>query len=353
MSLGGLQVWDVSAFAGRRHRRIQQIAVCFMAAILTATLGAQEVPKSPVIDAGTATAASEFKIPDGTPVQLRFAQSVHGITRIRSHTRVYSKPGDKVRLVVAEDVLVNGLVAICKGASGQATVTKTDTPTRVAANSYDRSALAADLVADLFLPQTGSVYLHLDWIEDMIGHRVPLRASSTGEAKPFIVVVESGNGGLTARPPKLARDLKTLAKMHLREWAPSGTRIFAFVHGEVGLDSAELQQTQALLPIRNTKAMLMIYRMKGHKTDNSELSCDDKTVGPVAEKQYVTLELKPGKHACRAGNTQPVEITAEAGEEYFLHLQRRTLADTWELKPVTTAEGEDSIVDLEETASKP
>jgi hypothetical protein len=297
------------------------------------------------------------KIPDGTALQLRFAQAVHGAVRRHLHVTEFSKPGDKIRLVVAEDVRVNGQVAICKGALGQATVIKADPPTENVPPSGDRGAFAAGLLANMLIPQTGVVSIQLDWVEDMTGHQIPLRpvleVKPDGKAKPkpksFVMSVESENGGRTARPSKLGADLKGLPR--LKAWAPSGTRILAFVDGDAPIDSYELEQAQALLPIRNTTSLLMIYRMKGHGTEQPSLSCDGKELGAIAEKRYTTLELQSGKHVCNVQGKLPTDLTTEAGEEYFLELQHHRLTNTWELKPMTTAEGEDSISGLEEMAA--
>ena len=105
-----------------------------------------------------------------------------------------AKPGDKVRLVVGNAIRVNGLVVVGKGAIGQATVDNVWLPVK----NYDRHG------NDTSSPQTG-LSLRLDWIEDVTGRQVLLRASSTGEAKPFTVEVLSKNGGMVARPEPVSR----------------------------------------------------------------------------------------------------------------------------------------------------
>jgi hypothetical protein len=288
-------------------------------------------------------------IPDGTLIQLRLAQSVRGMRRTIRGTRVYSKSGDKVRLVAADDVRVNGLVVISKGAVGQATVIKADPPP---INTYSYNDRYAAL-ADIFVPKTGGVSLQLDWIEDVTGHAIPLRAYPAGEAKPFTMVVLAENGGVVARPPKLSQDLKFKSLAHERAWAPTGTRIFGFVHGAVNIDPVELKDAQTLLPIPNPTAMLTIFRGKGHGEMQPRVSCDDKQVAAVGERQYTTLELVTGKHACHTDRQPPVEFTADAGEDYFLRVQYRTFASVWELKILTAAEGEDSISSLQPAGKTP
>jgi hypothetical protein len=242
-------------------------AIPYLCLCLTPASGAQEPPdvfspetqpfqQSPIV------APQPFTVPDGTQIQLRLAQPVRGITRTIKATRVYSKPGDKIRLVAADDVRVNRLVVISRGAVGQATVIKADPPP---INTYSYNDRYAAL-ADLFVPKTGNVLLQLDWIEDVTGHAIPLRTYPAGEAKPFTMVVLAENGGIVARPPKLSQDLKLKNLSHAKQWAPAGTRIFGFVHGAINIDPerlAELKDAQALLPIPNPTAMLTIFRGTG------------------------------------------------------------------------------------------
>ncbi len=327
------------------------IAYLCLGLCLTPTSGAQEPPdvlspETQPFQQPPTIALQTFTIPDGTQIQLRLAQPVRGMTRTIKGTRVYSKPGDKIRLVAADDVRVNGLVVISRGAVGQATVIKADPPP---INTYSYNDRYAAL-ADIFVSKTGSVLLQLDWIEDVTGHAIPLRAYSAGEPKPFTMVVLAENGGIVARPPKLSQDLKLKNLSHVKQWAPAGTRIFGFVHGAINIDPeglAELKDAQALLPIPNPTAMLTIFRGKGHHDLQPRISCDDKEIAPVGERQYTSLEIAPGKHACHADDRPALEFTVEAGEECFLSLQYRAISSLWELKAVTTAEGEDSVSSLE------
>lgn len=336
-------------FGKRKRKCVTALALSAIVGFcLTPKSGAHDPPEIYPLDVQPPKAASSdlpraFTIPDGTQVQLRLAQPVRGMTRTIKGTRVYSKPGDKVRLVAADDVRVNGLVVISKGAAGQATIIKADPPP-IHTYSYNDRYTA---LASLFVPTIGSVLLQLDWIEDITGHAVPLRAYQAGEAKPFTMVVLSENGGIVARPAKFSHDVKPKTLSHLKPWAPAGTRILGFVHGAANVDPAELKDAQALLPIPNPTAMLTIFRAKGHREVQPRISCDDKEVAPMGERQYTTLELAPGKHACHADGQPPVEFTAEAGDECFLRVHYRIFASAWELKLVTTAEGEDSTANLE------
>ena len=293
-------------------------------------------------------AAQTVTIPDGTTVQLRFAQPVRGMMRTAGGVKVEAHRGDKVRLVVAEDVRVKQLLVIARGAIGQATVHAAWLPTKV----RDRHG------NDITPPQTG-LSLKLDWVEDITGERVPLRALPKGKSKPFIVEVLSQNGGLVARPDSTRRNLiqimtftNLITMFHQRTWIPTGTRITVFVQGGVTLDPADIKQAQALLPIPNANALLTIYRTKGHAGDQAIVSCDEKELAPLGPQQYTSLELTPGKHACRMRAGKSLEISAEAGQEYFLEIHYKTLTGEWELQPVPISEGEDHVAHSEAIAKE-
>ena len=320
---------------------------------LAASSGAQEpydvfLPDIQSFRVTSVSAPQTFTVPDGTQVQLRLAQPVRGLMRSIKGTRVYSKAGDKIRLVAADDVRVNGMVVISKGAVGQATIAKTNPPPTNTYSYNDRYAA----LADLFVPKTGSVVLQLDWVKDITGHAIPLRAYPAGEAKPFTMMVLAENGGIVARPPKFSQDMKLRNLTHEKPWAPAGTRLLGFVHGAVNFEPAELKDAQALLPIPNPTAMLTIFRGKGHRETQPHISCDDKEVVAVGEREFTTLDLAPGKHSCHTDGQPPLEFLTDAGEEYFVQTQYRTFSSVWVLKLMTEAEGEDSMSSLEPAPEK-
>jgi hypothetical protein len=253
---------------------------------------------------------------------------------------IEAKPGDKVRLVVVNAVREDGLVVVSKGAIGEATVDRVWIPFK----TYDRRG------NNTTRPQTG---LSLQ-IQSVTGKQVLLRASPTGEAKPFTVEVLSKDGGLVARPDSMRRNLievATLANLvtmfRLKTWIPAGTRLQAFSHGATVVDANEAAQAQTLLPASNLNATLTVYRKKGQRESHMQLFCDAKEVSTLGERQYTILDLTPGAHACRAGDGGPSNLTVIAGEEYFIHLRHNAFSGGWELKLVNMAEGEDAIAGME------
>ena len=78
-----------------------------------------EAPPSSATATGNATFSTrQFEIPNGIPIRMRLAQPVRGVTRSLIKIKVHSQEGDIVRLVVADDVRVNGMIVIPKGAVG-------------------------------------------------------------------------------------------------------------------------------------------------------------------------------------------------------------------------------------------
>jgi hypothetical protein len=272
---------------------------------------------------------------------MRLAQPVHGITRTLVKIKVYSREGDMVRLVSAEDVRVKGVVVIPKGARGQATVTNVQVPGLTSGGNFQKG-----MAIELFIPKTGSVSLELDWVEDITGEKVPLRALPTGESKPFVMSVWAEHGGMVIHPAKVKRDLKGLVRGHLRPWAPTGSHITAFVDGATGINAEDVKQAQELLPLPNENGILTIYRTKGQIAEHLQIFCDEKEIATLGELQYVSLEVTPGKHSCRIGQQTPLQFNAKAGEQQFLHVHRKS-AKTWELVLVGIDEGEDGTANGE------
>ena len=279
----------------------------------------------------------KFVIPDGTPIRLRLAQPVRGMTRSLVKAKVYSREGDTVRLVVSDDVRVNGMVVISKGAIGAATVTKVQDPglgSPGSGGSYERGQAIL-----LLLPKAGSVSLQLDWVESVTGEEIPLRALPTGESKPFVMSVSAERGGMIVRPAKTKRDLHDFFTGHLRNWAPIGSRVAAYVEGRAAIDLEDLKQAQELFPVPQGNGIVTIYRTNDRNSARVPVSCDNQELGTLGGMQYLAFEIAPGKHTCRSGQRELRDFVAEAGERYFLHLRQKNNA--WSLELVDVDEGED------------
>lgn len=278
--------------------------------------------------------AQTVVVPDGTPVFLRFAQPVYGLAVAPEKTAI--KKGAAIRLVAAGDVRANGRIVITKGSVAQAMVTNV------------RRLVGSDLVF------TG-LTLRLDWVTTVTGARAPLRPRRTGTAESFEAEVFSDKGGIEVIPHSFKRgmanaliglDLFTTRTFREKMWIPAGSRMHAFLDGDVTIGLAELEQAQAGLPTPNLTATLYVFRTKERGGLSPPVFCDQNEVGPLGSRQSAIVDLEPGKHSCHAGMSRPIELTVEGGNDYFLRL-RSGMSNNWELKPVSTAEGEDRTADSE------
>src|SRR5215470_4244189 len=169
------------------HLTLARVLVLKAVAVLSVTmLGAQT---QSVADSRQVPLAGKavVTIPDGTPVEMRFAQPVRGKVLNPVDAGAEAKPGDVVHLVSVADIRVGGLIVIAEGAIAQATVARVKKPLTT-------------------LVDTG-LGLQLDWIEDVTGAHVALRISPQGESAPFMVQVLSTKSGIVARPETLQGDI--------------------------------------------------------------------------------------------------------------------------------------------------
>lgn len=290
--------------------------------------------------AGPPARPQRLGIPDGTTIQLRFAQPVRAKMptdycetmpqQCQYGLPPETKPGETVRLVAAADVRVSGLVVVAKGAAAQATIIR---------------------VRHALWDSTGLV-LKFDWVEDVAGGRIPLRLSDRGKPEAFEVSVKSVSGGMVARRARMVREfsrglvLPLDRNIGMLAWIPVGTRILGFVHEDFVLDEPAIREAQALLPVSTENAIITVYRTKGGAESAPFVVCDGKKIDAIGPLQYTVLELPPQKHTCQIERHKPLEILAQAGEEYFFRLHYGTLAGNWELESVSAAEGEDEVVNL-------
>jgi hypothetical protein len=281
-------------------------------------------------------------IPDGTPVQLRFAQAVWGFPIspfILDPPRPPFTKGDAVRIVAAADVEIGGHIVIRRGSIGQATV------------------MATSLIVDRKHPTTG-IDLRIDWIKSISDQMVPLRLHKKGKPGGIILDVYSGHGGFSIDQVSLSRGLiqamtfQYMAKsLHQKLWVPVGTRMIGFVHGSIPLDGGRLSEAEARLPLPNTTGLVTIYRVKGQKDQKPDVSCDGKALAPLGSRQFLELELPPGDHALSVSRGESAPLTISPGKEYYLWLRWHPLPGSWKLEAVSTPEGEDGISDGEMVGS--
>jgi hypothetical protein len=306
--------------------------------LLVATAHAQRSDPKP---AAAPSAAQPIVIPDGAEVELRFAQPLMG-KAARKNPFVPSgvheaEAGDEVRLVAGTNVRIDGHIVIAKGAVGKARVTDV------------LPVLSDGRTSD----QTG-IFLQLEWIKNVNDVEIPLRAFRKGKPEKFHTIVESDHGGVVVHPQKgLAlfavasdTDKDVPVDPKRKSWIPPGSRLTAYVQGPVSLDRSAVDQAQAQLPVSASTATLTIYRTQDNHQSAAWVACDGSPLARIGERQYAVVELAPGAHSFQIAGGKPLAVTTAPGEEYFLLVRPRTFGD-WELKPVSTGEGEDSIAGAE------
>ena len=331
--------------AGLSQRVVASICSKFAALVLLAILlpplsFSQQVPAQEASETRKSSEppSSSIVIPDGTPVQLRFAQAIWGFPIspfILDPPHPPFKKGDAVRIVAAADVEVAGHIVIRRGSLGQATVTNTN-------HIIDRKH-----------PNTG-VDLRLDWVSSINEQIVPLRLHKKGKQGSIILDVYSDHGGFSVNQESLAHGLfeamtyQTLAKsLHQKLWVPVGTRMVGFVHGSFSLDAVRLAEAEGRLPVPNTTGLITIYRIKGQKEQRLEVFCDGKSFAQLGSRQFFELELPPGDHVFTISGGESFLLTVSQGKEYYLWLRWHSISGAWKIVSVITPEGEDGISDGE------
>ncbi|HEY7402873.1 MAG TPA: hypothetical protein VIB39_05090 [Candidatus Angelobacter sp.] len=295
-------------------------------------------------------AEQNIVVPDGTPIQLRFAQDVWGQAVKKSplpgQVPGQVQPGDTVHLVSVADVRIGAHIVITKGALAQATIVDVVAPLMSSGQKASETGL----------------FLRLDWIKSINGIEIPLRAFKTGGSGRFHVKVVPDGQGTKVLPDKITPFLSRMATpdpeanadRHTsrhnppkpddpKSWIPAGTTIASFIQGAIMLNTAEVEQAQALRPKMNSGALLSIYRGQDHKSDRRSISCDGQEQMQIGERQYVVVALAAGEHKCQMDKEEPVSFTARDGDEIFAHLHPRPLGGGWTLKLVSTAEGEAGV----------
>jgi hypothetical protein len=338
------------------HLRFACLGVIFLIGSLPTTAGALD----PIaLHLPNQDQADQIIVPDGTQIELRFAQDVWGQAVKRSALPVQVagqvQPGDRVHLVSVADVRIGERVVIAKGALAQATVMDV-----VAPIMYERQQAS----------ETG-LFLRLDWLKSINGAEIPLRVFKKGTSGRFHVKVVSDGKGTKVLPDKITPFLSKMATSndednsghHIsqrgiqkrsiqkedgpKNWIPAGTTIASFVQGAFLLNAAEVDQAQAHLPKLNSEAMLSIYRSQDHKSVQRVVSCDSQEPTQLGERQYVVLRLSAGQHSCQVDKEEPLAINVHAGDEIFAHLHPRTLGGGWTLKLVSASEGEAGVAAAE------
>ena len=211
---------------------------------------------------------------DGTAIKLRLAENLTSAT---------AKTGQSVSFEVTEDVLVQGVVVLAKGAQALATVTD--------ANSKKS------------MGRGGKLNVSVDSARLADGEKVQLRAVQDNKGGGHIgamtgAMVATSIVFFPAAPLFLFIKGKDIT-------IPKGTEVTAFVEGDMKLDMAKFASA---VPT-GTATSAPVSQAAGLMVDANVPNCDIEVDGNFIGNTPSTLTLPPGKHEVTVKKTGYVDWT--------------------------------------------
>ena len=272
-------------------------------------------------------ANSAMKLADATPVLLRTKEPLSSAT---------AKVGDRVPFRVTENVKAGDLIVIQRGAEAWGVVTAVQPRRRKG--------------------RGGNVDVAIESMQLLTGESAPLRAAEHTK----------GGGGsmkrdmaeLSLRSMGLGLPLVPLFLLERGEDArlPAGTKVTAYVNGDVPLDREAYERGQPPIVQRTGPATVTIFRTKWPAATAYKPSvyCGKIALARLPSADFFKIQLPPGKYSLRSNDGQVVELQLEEGQEAYLQMQMitRGLSMKGHLWRVSNSEGEDEIVGLHELSAK-
>jgi hypothetical protein len=311
----------------------------FIAAIflVTGSSFAQESTGAPQTPAATNPA---MKLADATPVLLRMKEALSSGT---------AKVGDRVPFRVTEDVKAGNLIIIQRWAEAWGVVSAVQKKKRKG--------------------QPGSVDVAIQSVQLLSGERALLRAEKhlkgkdkTGQIVNDIDQVESEMGQGSTGPVFQVLALPILPLFLLEKGKdallPAGTRVTAYLNGDVPLERAAYERMQPAVVRRAGPATVTIFRENANvhygSANKPSVYCGKIALARLPSGGYVKIQLPPGKYSLRSNDEQAIELQLEEGQEVYLGMQMVThgLSMKGHLSQVSNSEGEDEIAGLHELSGK-
>jgi hypothetical protein len=197
---------------------------------------------------------------DGTAVKLRLAENLTSAT---------SKTGDSVPFEVVDEVLVDGIVVLPKGAQALATVTEAN--------------------AKKSMGRAGKLNVNIDSARLVDGEKVQLRASQENKGGGHVGAM---TGAMVATSIVFFPAAPLFLFIHGKDITiPKGTEITAFVEGDMKLEMAKFAPA---LPAGTILAVAAAA--SGLTIEASVPNCDIEVDGSFVGSTPSTLNLAPGKH---------------------------------------------------------
>lgn len=195
---------------------------------------------------------------DGTAIKLRLAENISSET---------SKTGDQVPFEVTEEVLVDGVVVIPKGAQALATVTDAQPKRRMG--------------------RGGKLDVNVDSVRLADGEKAQLRAVKDSSGGGHVGAM---TGAMVATAVVFFPAAPLFLFMHGKSVdIPKGTEVTAFIQGDMKLEMAKFAPVPAGSVVAATAA-------SGLTIEASVANCDIEVDGSFVGSTPSTLNLTPGKH---------------------------------------------------------
>jgi hypothetical protein len=198
---------------------------------------------------------------DGTAVKLRLAENLTSAT---------ARAGDQVPFEVTEEVDVEGVTVVLKGAQALATVT--------------------DASPKKSMGRGGKLDVNVDSVRLIDGEKAQLRAVQNNKGGGHVGAM---TGAMVATAVVFFPAAPLFLFIHGKDVViPQGTEVTAFVQGDMKLDMAKF----APVPPAAAMAAAPAAAASGLTIDASVPNCDIEVDGSFVGNTPSTLNLAPGKH---------------------------------------------------------
>jgi PEGA domain len=250
-------------------RRLVAASLVILSASGNLALGQTNTDKAPVVPstaqtpptpAQTPSAPSPNTLLDGTVVKLRLAETISSSN---------AKVGQQVPFEVTEDVVVQGVTVLQKGAQAMASVT--------------------DANPKKSMGRGGKLNVNVDYARLVDGEKLQLRAVQDNKGGGHVGAM---TGAMVATSIVFFPAAPLFLFIHGKDITiPKGTEVTAFVQGDMKLDMAKFAAADApgapVFPIAQTASLTV---------EASVPNCDIEVDGNFMGNTPSTLNLAPGKH---------------------------------------------------------
>jgi hypothetical protein len=285
-------------------------------------------------------ANSVMKLDDATPVLLRTKEALSSAT---------AKVGDRVPFRVIEDVKVADLIVIHRGANAWGFVAAVQPKRRKG--------------------RAGSLDVAIRSVQLLNGDTAALRAEQHSKGASKSGQIASDMERLQAELPKatgpfeaeagvLVLPLLPLFLLEKGEDArlPEGTKVAAYLNGDVPLDRTAFERVQPVIAQRAGPATVTIFRTRYFNTSGYKPSvyCGKIALARLPSGGYLKIQLPQGKYSFRSNDDQAVELHLEEGQDVYVQMQiiAHGFSVKGHLTQVSNSEGEDEVASLSELSGK-